>query len=63
MNLPTVVYRTNVSLFSIMASTANFSQYWAVIIAIVGCLELTIVGICLTTVTCVSIDCCLVNAP
>lgn len=47
-NSPTVVYRTNVSLFSSIASTAIFSQYWAVITAIVGCFELTIVGICLT---------------
>lgn len=62
-NLPTVVYRTKVSLFSIMASTANFSQYWAVIMAIVGCLELAIVGICLTIVTWTSCDCCLVKAP
>lgn len=62
-NLPTVVYLTKVSLFSIIASTANFSQYWAVIMAIVGCLALAIVGICFTMVTCVSHDCCLVNAP
>jgi len=49
LNLPTVVYRTNVSLFSSIASTASFSQYWAVMMAMVGCLLEAIVGICLTT--------------
>uniref|UniRef100_A0A182VBT0 Uncharacterized protein n=1 Tax=Anopheles merus TaxID=30066 RepID=A0A182VBT0_ANOME len=48
MVLPTVVYRTNVSLFSSMASTASFSQYCAVMMAMVGCLFDAIVGICLT---------------
>uniref|UniRef100_A0A8D8NXS3 (northern house mosquito) hypothetical protein n=1 Tax=Culex pipiens TaxID=7175 RepID=A0A8D8NXS3_CULPI len=46
--VPTVVYRTKVSLFSSIASTASFSQYWAVMMAIVGCLLDAIVGICLT---------------
>lgn len=52
--LPTVVYRTNVSLFSSIASTANFSQYCAVMMAIVGCLFDAMVGICLTTLISVS---------
>lgn len=64
-DLPIVVYRTKVSLFSIMASTANFSQYCAVMMAMVGCFELAIVGICFTMVTwwesCC--DCCRVKAP
>ena len=34
---PTVAYLTNVCLLVIMASTAIFSWYWLVMIAIVGC--------------------------
>lgn len=46
--LPTVVYRIKVSLFSIIAFTANFSVKWAVIMAMVGWWAQTIWGICLT---------------
>lgn len=49
LNSPTVVYLTNVSLLSTMASTANFSQYRAVMMAMLGCFADTIFGICFTT--------------
>ena len=48
---PTVAYLTKVCRLVIIASTAIFSKYWLVIIAMVGCLAASTFGICLTTVT------------
>ena len=48
---PTVAYLTKVCLFSNAASTAIFSWYCDVMIAIVGCSDLSTRGICRTTVT------------
>lgn len=48
---PSVLQRTKVFLFSIMTSTASFSQYWAVMMAMVGCWEPCTVGICRTSFT------------
>lgn len=55
------MYRTKVSLFSSMLSTATFSQYCAVMTAIVGCLLEAIVGICFTTLISLSSWWILVN--
>lgn len=52
--VPSTLYLTYVSLFSIIASTANFSQNWAVIMAIVGCWLRPTSGICRTRFTWVS---------
>ena len=46
-----MAYLTKVCLFVIMASTAIFSKYWLVMIAMVGCLAASTFGICFTTVT------------
>ena len=49
---PTVAYLTKVCLLVIMASTAIFSWYMLVMIAMVGCLLCPSTrGICFTTVT------------
>ena len=50
-HLPTVAYLTKVCLLLIMASTAIFSKYWLVMMAMVGCLAASTFGICFTTVT------------